>query len=308
MVKKNQKTNLLDTLIEIKKTQLTSRYIQDILKNIVEEITIYQKLSKAPRFKSIVDSPVLQKKLPLVWKAFQGDLTTGFFFLTAIDIVNFLLDDVLQISIDYKNNLSKNESLLANTLMNSEINIQYEELDNFNHNDVTQNKIEVISTLTQPIANNSELIKNNMRLLLVTKILEDKDFNRSSNQTDVPKLIIYQGLINRTILENAVIEKTDTANSDTKTEKLTFLLNSYSVQGNNDYAFGTVTYNEIIYELSQPTTTQFRLHDTVNDTDLTFEMSNGMKDTLTTVLKLDKKTLSSRFKTELLDFFERTAR
>lgn len=48
-------------------------------------------------------------------------------------------------------------------------------LDNFNHSDVTQSKIEVISTLTQPIANNSELIKmKNIRLLLVTKILEDK--------------------------------------------------------------------------------------------------------------------------------------
>ena len=62
--------DLIGQLIQNKKNIAD---VPQMLDDMLNEIIKYEKLSKSPKFQTITESPMLQKQMPTIWRAFNSD-------------------------------------------------------------------------------------------------------------------------------------------------------------------------------------------------------------------------------------------
>lgn len=179
------------------------------------ELIKYEKLSKSKKFKHITDSPLLQKQLPLCWSAFNQDVHSYWILHEASTILQNTTTEQLQIFKDldhyYEKKQKKQMEIIGNTNQHQFYYYNLESLSaNFDHDNAIY------------ITNEGELDDE----ILLT-IIQTND-----NHTDV-----YTGSIvikDEDAIENesaVVAAHKFTENNDT------VIIQTYSVQGNNDYYF-----------------------------------------------------------------------
>ena len=185
------------------------------LEQILTELIKYEKLSKSDKFKSIMDTPLLQKQMPKCWAAFNGDAQAFWLVQEASRIMQGMAVRPLQIFNDI----------------------------NHVYNPRQQRQMEVIGNINQHRFNylRIERLPDNYAFDNCFFLVEEAEDNDSTTisviETNEKTTTIYNGVVTHTTLEefesgNVVIEPFTYVQGD---DKIT--INTYSNQGNNDYNF-----------------------------------------------------------------------
>lgn len=229
--------DLIQSLIQAKKSDQEydwAGYFNELIK--------YEKLSKSPKFKHIVDSPILQKQLPLCWAAFNDDARAYWMLNEAATIVQSVTTNYLAIFTDLEQHYSDRKRRQMEIIGNvQKYYISYMGIDSirdpFNNEDVFY--------LTEEGENNAVSIaavyttETHASVFSGTLTLRDDDDEETDDLAVVPA---YESD------KNNVVVKIDT----------------YSVQGNNDYEFALVTTPTDRFKVSMPDGRTFRYNTTAN--------------------------------------------
>lgn len=192
------------------------------VKEILTELIQYEKLSRKDQFKHLTDNPLLQKKLPYCWKAFEGSTRLHWLLNELTTVMQTLSERELEIFSDLSKHYSKKEQKQINIIGNSlQYRVNYYTLDHlpfaFNYNNALY--------LT------NEQQKNEVHTAIIH--MDEKTIN------------IYIGVI-ETNKENNDDEEIGQLDPFTYTiEDQTITIPTYSVQGNNDYPFARTNYHII---------------------------------------------------------------
>lgn len=219
--------DLIGQLIQAKKTQ-TSFPLNDYLKELVK----YDKLSRSDKFKHITESPILQKQLPLCWSAFNGDAQAYFVLNEASIIMQNVADHPLDIFTDLA------ETYSAHKRRQMEIigNVMHHRFEYF-----------MLSQLPSTFDFNQGIYltekgdnENETRIAVIwTQKVVTHVYSGSIDLSDAPD----DG--DRQLVIEPYVKKKD--NDFVR-------IQTYSVQGNNDYAFAETTH----YDVSMPDSKTFR--------------------------------------------------
>lgn len=219
--------DLIGQLIQAKKTQ-TSFPLNDYLKELVK----YDKLSRSDKFKHITESPVLQKQLPLCWSAFNGDAQSYFILNEASTIMQTVANHPLDIFTD----LAQTYSARKRRQMEIIGNVMHHHFDYFR-----------LSQLPSTFDFN--------KAIYLTE--------KGNNENETRIAVIWTRTV-VTYVYSGSIDLSDASDDDNgqlviepyvKKQDNDFVrIQTYSVQGNNDYAFAETTH----YNVSMPDSKTFR--------------------------------------------------
>lgn len=219
--------DLIGQLIQAKKTQ-TSFPLNDYLKELVK----YDKLSRSDKFKHITESPVLQKQLPLCWSAFNGDAQSYFILNEASTIMQTVANHPLDIFTD----LAQTYSARKRRQMGIIGNVVHHRFDYFR-----------LSQLPSTFDFN--------KAIYLTE--------KGDNENETRIAVIWTRTV-VTHVYSGSIDLSDASDDDNgqlviepyvKKQDDDFVrIQTYSVQGNNDYAFAETTH----YDVSMPDSKTFR--------------------------------------------------
>lgn len=219
--------DLIGQLIQAKKTQ-TSFPLNDYLKELVK----YDKLSRSDKFKHITESPVLQKQLPLCWSAFNGDAQSYFILNEASTIMQTVANHPLDIFTD----LAQTYSARKRRQMEIIGNVMHHRFDYFR-----------LSQLPSTFDFN--------KAIYLTE--------KGNNENETRIAVIWTRTV-VTYVYSGSIDLSDASDDDNgqlviepyvKKQDDDFVrIQTYSVQGNNDYAFAETTH----YNVSMPDSKTFR--------------------------------------------------
>ena len=223
--------DLIGQLIQAKKTQ-TSFPLNDYLKELVK----YDKLSRSDKFKHINESPVLQKQLPLCWSAFNGDAQSYFILNEASTIMQTVADHPLDIFTDLAQTYSAHK----------------------------RRQMEIVGNA----------MHHRFNYFMLSQLPSTFDFNQGiyltengNNENEIRIAVIWTRTVDGvgvTHVYSGSIDLSDAPEDDNsqlviepyvKKQDNDFVrIQTYSVQGNNDYAFAETTH----YDVSMPNSKTFR--------------------------------------------------
>lgn len=223
--------DLIGQLIQAKKKQ-TSFPLNAYLKELVK----YDKLSRSDKFKHITESPVLQKQLPLCWSAFNGDAQSYFILNEASTIMQTVANHPLDIFTDLAQTYSARKCRQMEIIGN----VMHHRFDYFR-----------LSQLPSTFDFNKAIY------------LTEKGNNENETRIAVIWTRTVKG-IGVTNVYSGSIDLSDASDDDNgqlviepyvKKQDDDFVrIQTYSVQGNNDYAFAETTH----YNVSMPDSKTFR--------------------------------------------------
>lgn len=223
--------DLIGQLIQAKKKQ-TSFPLNEYLKELVK----YDKLSRSDKFKHITESPVLQKQLPLCWSAFNGDAQSYFILNEASTIMQTVANHPLDIFTDLAQTYSARKCRQMEIIGN----VMHHRFDYFR-----------LSQLPSTFDFNKAIY------------LTEKGNNENETRIAVIWTRTVKG-IGVTNVYSGSIDLSDASDDDNgqlviepyvKKQDDDFVrIQTYSVQGNNDYAFAETTH----YNVSMPDSKTFR--------------------------------------------------
>lgn len=192
------------------------------IKEILTELIQYEKLSRKDQFKHLPDNPMLQKKLPYCWQAFEGSTRMHWLLNELSTIMQTLSERDLEIFNDLSKHYTKKEQKQINIIGNS---VQY------------QFRYHTLVHLPQTFNYSSALYLTNER--------DDNEVHTAIIHMNNKHIDIYIGVIEA----NKDDEDIETVG---KLEPFTYTKNeqavtipTYSVQGNNDYPFAYTAYHHI---------------------------------------------------------------
>lgn len=224
--------SVIDQLISIKKSSSN----QDII-SMIDEFITHEKLSRASSLGTIKDSPVLQKRLPMMYKAMSGDMYTTSLYILASNILTHLNVDIPEALKEYLNTLTPKKRQQLQIAQEHTLSIQYESLQAYNH---LLDADHIVAIYTNEIVDSD-------RKSIVIVVHRERQYT------------IYQG----TYAEGSSSEETE---DYVKLEPYTFngsdyqlIINSYSLQGNNSYFFAKLVYKHTTYHIMMPDTHQIIL-------------------------------------------------
>lgn len=242
--------DLIAQLINTKKQATLPLY--DYLK----ELVLYDKLSRSAKFAHIVDSPLMQKRLPLCWAAFNRDAQAYFILNEASTIMQAIASHPLAIFNDLALRYTARERQQLAIIGN-----------------VTQHRF-TYSSLRQLPYNYEE----HGVLYLTEKSLTDGELHLSVIQTTGHCTTVYQGLLRLNDKADKVAKPTVViAPYRLKEGGDEVTIQTYSVQGNNNYAFAKTRH----YKVSMPDPHTFCYQDKA-----TFELQT------VTISENDERTLN----------------
>jgi len=193
------------------------------IKEILTELIQYEKLSRKDQFKHLADNPMLQKKLPYCWKAFEGDSRMHWLLNELSTIIETLSDRPLDIFSDLTDHYSEKQKKQIAIIGNA---LQY----SFRHSTLGQ----IPSTFNYDNA------------LYLTNEREENEYHTSIIHVVDKQINVYTGIIETD--SNA----SDDSDEDGILSPFTYSVNdqtitipTYSVQGNNDYPFAYTPYHSI---------------------------------------------------------------
>lgn len=215
--------SIIDQLIQIKKASDSN----DIV-NMLDDFTLYSRLSKIPALSDISKSDILKKKLPLLSKAVEGDIYCLSLYMVAANIANHLgyeIPETISSHIDSIPDSLKQKLIIA---QENTIRVDYQSLDMYQHQSMRDN-ITAIYT---------NQLEEETRIAIIVR------FGKAQS--------IFQGSY---IAQN----KSDSGEKTKKHQKAKSLsyeddnlhikINNYSIQGNNAYFFARVKIDQEEYEM-----------------------------------------------------------
>lgn len=223
--------NIIDQLINTKKEKydLTHKVAQ-----FVNELGQYEKLARLPKYKHILTSPIMQKKLPLLTDTLTNrDLIDVTVMRTIAYAIEFILGERLELLIDLDQILPKREQERFEIMTNSKIKIKIDEnILAYNDEDV-----DYYAYFIPDLPNEIEEINTNVAKVVVI------------NNELIVSQVVVRGKTEKTDDKNAHIEPFTYDEAD-----VLVTIKNYSNQGHNDYDFATA--NEFL--VSMPTNSQLR--------------------------------------------------
>lgn len=192
------------------------------IKEVLTELIQYEKLSRKDQFKHLADNPMLQKKLPYCWQAFEGSSRMHWLLSELSTIMQTISERELEIFSDLAKHYSKRKQKQMNIIGNA---IQYR----FNYR--------TLRGLPHRFDYNNALYltdeRNDNEIHTAILSINEKDIN------------VYIGVLRATGDEedDDILESLDPF-TYTKDEN-TITIPTYSIQGNNDYPFAYTQYHHI---------------------------------------------------------------
>lgn len=221
--------DLIGQLIQNKKNIAD---VPQMLDDMLNEIIKYEKLSKSPKFQTITESPMLQKQMPTIWRAFNSNSQAIFVFNQAMSIVQQLSDNQLKIFIDYTENYTPREHKQFNLIGNAAgFTFTYCELSQLSP---TVLETDDLLYLSEPVTHETERVA----------VIQHKD----------KTITVYQGVIDndgKTVSEKSAVKPYEYEKNGDKV-----VINTFSAQGYNNYKFATL--NNI--PVSMPNTESIKYH------------------------------------------------
>lgn len=204
----------MDLIKQLIQNKQNKQDIETTVVDILDEIIKYEKLRKSPKFTHIVESPALQKQLPNIWQAFQKDSQKMFFFENIMSIVQEVSDQQLQIYLDYQEQFTKKEKRNLEIIGNPD-KVQF----------LFKEFVEVPTTLDLDAEYLILTNKTDEYHLASLILFNDK------------KITSYTGEISE---KEEIMQKVTVEPYVNNINNLEIIINSYSIQGNNDYNFGSI--------------------------------------------------------------------
>lgn len=215
----------LDTLIKVKKSATT-----DDLLRFLDELILYEKLAKAETFRDLKTSAVAQKKLPLLSGIYTGDIYSLAICEIVCNIISHLDETIPEIIQEPVVDLSPKELRRLEILRKSVITSVYYSLNEYNH-DIMKDHVVAVFT------GDKGKQKQQAAILIVVK--------------DQNMYQIFQGFYTmdkETDSDSYRIEPYIYRDHD-----MILSITTYSMQGNNAYAFGELTTGSGQYSVMMPT-------------------------------------------------------
>ena len=216
------KMNILDALIKVKKESS-----MDDLMKLFDEIIAYEKLSKIAAFRDLKTSETAKQKLPLLAKAYEGDYYSLALCDVAEHIINHVdhqIPEVLQISVDMSNRKQKQFEMLKK----ASINVVYLALEDYNHERMKDN---VIGIFESDVSND----RGEKSFLIIVSQTKTYQIYEGVYKTDDDKKKKSQELSHTPYIQTE--------------DGIQLVIDTYSNQGNNEYKFGSVTYDSKKYSI-----------------------------------------------------------
>ena len=219
--------SIIDQLIHIKELSSSS----DII-TMMDEFVLYGRLSRSTALGNISDSPVLQKRLPLITKAVQGAIYELSLLVVASDIIQHLtgsIPDHIQAHLDDIPERTRRQLVAA---QNGTLRVHYEVITAYHH-ESQENDVIAVYTNKQDTHTSVLIITHNM-----------------------DRYTIYQGRFDNEDGDDApdTIEAIDpTKTYIHKSETHEIHLDTYSNQGNNGYFFAQLHMDGLICHMMIPT-------------------------------------------------------
>lgn len=213
--------DLIGELIQNKKADA-----QLPVKELLTELIHYEKLSRKDQFKHLADNPMLQKKLPHCWQAFNGNTRMHWLLNELSTIIQTISERPLDIFSDLASHYTQKQQKQIDIVGNS---LQYR----FNYYRLADLPMRF----------------NYQNALYLTNERDDNEVHTAIVHMTDKRIDVYIGIIeaNKDVEDTSHLGTMDpftyTANDQTIT------IPTYSVQGNNDYPFAFTKH----YSISMPT-------------------------------------------------------
>lgn len=216
--------SIIDQLIQIKKSSDS-----DDIVNMLDDFTLYGRLSKIPALSDISKSDALKKQLPLLSKAVSGDIYCLSLYMIAANIVAYLGYEIPETITTHINNTP--DSLKQKLIIAQEntIRVDYQSLDMYQHNSMRDN-------ITAIYINQLE---DENRIVIITRTGKSQR--------------IFQGSY---VKNDSLGTGSTDANKHQRAKSLIYedddlyiKINNYSLQGNNAYLFAQVKLDRIMYHM-----------------------------------------------------------
>lgn len=223
------------------------------IKEMLTELINYEKLSRNDKFKHLSDNPLLQKKLPLCWKAFEGD-TRMYWLLNELSTIMQTiserdLDIFADVSAHYTAKQHRQIAIVGNSM---QYRFRYYTLDhltaNFDYDDaiyLTDDRGE--NTVYTAII---QVVNSNINVYIGAIISNDSD----NIDDDIGSLEPFSHTV----------------------DERTITIPTYSVQGNNDYPFASTKYHTI----SMPTPSSIAYQPKFSNKQIIVDLTKGDVQTL----------------------------
>lgn len=210
--------SVIENLIQIKKQSTND----DIVK-MMDEVADYEKLSRSELFRDLTTSKVAQKKLPLLAKAYAGDLYALSLSTLAGHIIAHLEDRIPEVLEKPMETLSERDMKRMELMNKSLIPVFYRGL--LEYDDSMEDQVVAIYSSERP---------NGSVALMI--IVRDKDIVRDEDTYNV-----YQGYYRPGKKEEQQYGSHQQLNVyDFEEEGDHFSFTTYSLLGNNRYPFGEI--------------------------------------------------------------------
>ena len=208
----------LDDLIKIKKQAKT-----DDLILVLDEVALYQKLSRSKAFQDIKGSKAAQKKLPMLYDAANGSMYALSLLEVAHNVVTHLEDDVPEIFLRLMDGITSKQKKRLEIMQQSVVPISYHSLGEYEHDRMEERVLAVFSAKKK---------KHSAVLIIIRDGVGYK---------------IFQGYY-----ENRKQEKEPENQRRPYVQEdggYRLSIKTYSIQGNNAYPFGELAYGDKSYML-----------------------------------------------------------
>lgn len=216
--------SIIDQLIQIKKSSDS-----DDIVNMLDDFTLYGRLSKIPALSDISKSAALKKQLPLLSKAVEGDIYCLSLYMIAANIVGYLGYEIPETITTHINNTPDSLKQKLMIAQENTIRVDYQSLDMYQHNSMREN---------------------------VTAIY----INKLDDETHI--VIITRSGKSQRIFQGSYVESDESESNEALAKKhqkaksliyeddeLHIKIENYSLQGNNAYFFAHVKLNRTEYKM-----------------------------------------------------------
>ena len=220
----------MDLIAQLIHNKKNAKGVPTTLRTIIKEIIKYEKLARSPKFKSIIESPVLQKQLPEIWNAFNRDTQSMYTLETAMSIIAPLMTEPLHLFEEYKAFYKPREkkqlTIVGNTnayrfIFEDTRTLAYDDIS-----DIVENH--ELLCITETIGN----IYHVIMVLFGDKV--GKIYHYDSREADVAEALKDEPAKKQFIPQSYKV----------KIDDIAVEIKNYSYQGNNEHYFANLVPNE----------------------------------------------------------------
>lgn len=220
----------MDLIAQLIQNKKNAKDVLTTLKTIIEEIIKYEKLARSPKFKSIAESPVLQKQLPEIWNAFNRDTQSMYTLETAMSIIAPLMTEPLHIFEEYKEFYKPREKKQLTIVGNTNAyRFVFEDTRTLAYDDISD------LTENHQLLCITETIGNIYHVVMVLFTGEGgKIYHYETQEADVAEALEEEPTKKQYVPQSYKV----------KIDDIEVEIKNYSYQGNNEHYFANLVPNE----------------------------------------------------------------